>query len=119
MSVRQDDYRQPRNVSRAALFQILCRDEDDLPPRWRQRILRWMQESPENVRAVLNMEALAQELDRLKLLSRSVQLSVAKPRPRDLPLIPRRALLIGGAAAAVAMPVAFLLPTNPLGNAPI
>ena len=118
MSVRQDDYRQSRNVSKAALFQILCRDGDDLPPRRRQRILKWMQQSPENVRAVLNMQALAQELDRIKLHDRSVQLLAARPRPRDLPLIPRRAVLMGG-AAAVALPLAFLLPTNPLGHEPI
>jgi transmembrane sensor len=120
MSVRQDDCRHSRNVSRAALFQILCRDADehDLPPRRRQRILKWMQRSPENVRAVLNMEALAQELDRLKLLDRSVQLAISKPRPRELPMLPRRAVLLGG-AAAVALPLSFLISTNRHSGEPI
>lgn len=102
----------------AALVLILCRDERHMSPELRQRIDEWMRNSPENVRDLLQVEALAQELDRLKLVDRSAQLAKSKAHSPDVPLVPRRAVLIGGTAAAVALPLGYLISTR-YGDAPI
>jgi transmembrane sensor len=117
MSVRQDDQRPARNVSRAALFLILSRD-DDLSPRRRERILKWMRASSDNVRDLLDVESFVQELDRLKLVDRTAQLSSPRTRARGVKPISRRAILIGG-AAAVALPVGLFISRVRFRGAPI
>ena len=101
----------------AALVLILCRDERHMSPELRERIAEWMRNSSENVRQLLQVEALAQELDRLKLVDRGAQLAKSKPHSPNIPLIDRRAVLIGG-AAAVALPLGYLISTR-FGDAPI
>jgi transmembrane sensor len=118
MSVRQTDDPRSRRMFEAALVLILCRDERDMSPELRQRIDEWMRNSSENVRHLLQAEALAQELDRLRLVDRSAQLAKSKPHAPGIPLVPRRAVLIGGTAAAVALPLGYLISTR-YGDAPI
>lgn len=110
MSVGQDDDRRSWTVLQAALVLIICKDERRLPPKLRRRMLRWMQRSPENLIHLFEIARVDQELDRLKLLNRSAQLFAPKPRPRGFPLIPRRAVLLGGAAAAVALFLGLSIP---------
>lgn len=118
MSVRQTDDPRSRRMFEAALVLILCRDERHMSPELRQRLDDWMRDSSENARELLQLEALAQELNRLRLVDRSAQLAKSKPRTPRIPLIPRRAVLIGGTAAAIALPLGYLISTR-YGDTPI
>jgi transmembrane sensor len=117
MSVRQTDDRHSRRMFEAALVLILCRDERNMSPKMRERIAEWMRDSSENVRDLLQVEALAQELDRLKLVDRSAQLAKLKPDSPGIPLVHRRAVLLGGAAVAT-LPLGYLMSMR-YGDAPI
>ena len=110
MAVRQDDDRHSWRVLQAALMLILCRDERRLPPKLLQRMLHWMQRSPENLIHLFEIARVDQALDRLKLRDRSAQLSAPMPPPRHTALATRRAVMIGG-AAVVALIVGLSLPT--------
>lgn len=116
MSVRQTDDHS-RRMFEAALVLILCRDERHMSPQMRERISQWMQDSSENIRDLLHVEALAQELERLRLVDRSAQLAKSKPDSPGIPLVDRRAVLIGG-AAATALPLGYLISTR-FGGEPI
>lgn len=110
MSVRQTDDHS-RRMFEAARVLILCRDERHMSPQMRERISQWMRDSSENVRDLLQVEALAQELERLKLVDRSAQLAKSKPHAPHLPLLDRRAVLMGG-AAALTLPLGHLISTR-------
>jgi transmembrane sensor len=112
MSVRQTDDPRSRRMFEAALVLILCKDERPMSPKLRQRLDEWVQDSSENARNLLQLEALASELNRLRLVDRSAQLAKSKPHAPDIPLVPRRAVLIGGTAAAVALPLGYLISTR-------
>jgi transmembrane sensor len=98
MAVRQDDDRHSWRLLQAALVLILCRDERHLPTKLRQRMLRWMQRSPENLVHLFEIARIDQALGQQKLMHRHAQLLQSKPRSRGLSLIPRRAALIAGTA---------------------
>jgi transmembrane sensor len=118
MSVRQEDRRHARRITKAVLVSILCRDEQPLSPQLQDRILKWMRHSSERVGDTLKAERFVQDLDELKLLNRSAQLAPSKPRPRGLTIATRRAALIGG-AAVIALSTALLISTTIESNEPI
>jgi transmembrane sensor len=118
MSVRQEDRRHARRITKAVLVSILCRDEQPLSPQLQDRILKWMRHSSERVGDTLKAERFVQDLDELKLLNRGAQLAPSKPRPRGLTIATRRAVLIGG-AAVIALSTALLISTTLESNEPI
>lgn len=118
MSVRQDDDRRSWRVLQAALVLILCKDERRMPTKLRRRMLRWMQHSPENLVHLFELARVDQALDRQKLLNRSAQLAASKPVSRNISLLPRRAVFVGG-AAAVALSLGLSIATIRDGGPPI
>jgi transmembrane sensor len=89
-----------------------------MSPQLRERMAEWMRDSPENAQELLKVDAIAQEPDRLKLVDDSAQLPKPKPHSASIAFIPRRAVLLG-IAAAVALPLGLYISTSDHNDAAI